>query len=52
MSTVGIVDYGKGNLTSVLNAIEMLGASARIVSHAGELSDCARIILPGVGGLW
>jgi glutamine amidotransferase len=46
---IAIVDYGMGNLLSVYNALEMLGAKPKVCSHAAELQDAERIILPGVG---
>jgi glutamine amidotransferase len=46
---VGIIDYGMGNLRSVLNAFRFLGAEARIITRPEELRDAARIVLPGVG---
>ncbi|MFZ1481907.1 MAG: imidazole glycerol phosphate synthase subunit HisH [Paracoccaceae bacterium] len=47
--TVGIVDYGVGNLRSVSNAIEQIGGLPRVSSDPGALASCARLILPGVG---
>lgn len=49
MRTVGIIDYGMGNLLSVFNALEIIGADARICSQPSELFDVDQIILPGVG---
>ena len=46
---VGIIHCGTGNIGSVANAIEHLGGDARIVNSPGELEECERIILPGVG---
>jgi glutamine amidotransferase len=46
---IGIVDYGMGNLRSVLKAFEQVGASARIVERASEIQACDRLVLPGVG---
>lgn len=46
---IGIVDYGMGNLLSVFNALDMIGAEAMIVKAPARLSECDRIILPGVG---
>jgi imidazole glycerol-phosphate synthase subunit HisH len=46
---VGIVDYGMGNLRSVFNAMELLGADCRLVRQPKELDEVERIILPGVG---
>ena len=46
---IGIIDYGAGNLQSVMNAFEKLNLSARLVRNAEELAKFKRIILPGVG---
>jgi glutamine amidotransferase len=48
-ATVGIVDYGMGNLLSVYHAVEMAGGDARICSTPEELAHVQRIVLPGVG---
>ncbi len=44
-----IIDYGAGNLHSVKNALEFLGAPAVITSDIGEIRAASRVILPGVG---
>lgn len=46
---IGIIDYGAGNLQSVKNALDKLGAESRIIENPDELSKLDRIILPGVG---
>jgi glutamine amidotransferase len=46
---VGLIDYGMGNLRSVLNALDHLGAPAALVDHADRLDGHERLILPGVG---
>lgn len=46
---IAIIDYGMGNLLSVKNALEVVGAEAQIVSEPSKLRDAERIILPGVG---
>ena len=47
---LAVIDYGAGNLRSVLHALRTLGASELcIVQHGDELRDATRIILPGVG---
>ena len=46
---IGIVDYGAGNLHSVRNALDYLGAEARICAEAESLDGCDRLSLPGVG---
>lgn len=46
---VGIIDYGMGNVRSVLSAISLFGHSAIVSSDSDELARCDRLILPGVG---
>jgi len=46
---IGIVDYGSGNVTSVVNAFEALGFSARLSRDWAELKESTHIVLPGVG---
>ena len=48
-TTVTIVDCGMGNLQSVANAFEAVGALACIARTPEELSAAERIVLPGVG---
>ena len=45
----GIVNYGAGNIYSVLTAVRKCGEDAFIVEKAGDLSSADSIILPGVG---
>jgi glutamine amidotransferase len=49
MAETLIVDYGMGNLRSVQKALEHVGARARIVRDADEVTRAERIVLPGVG---
>lgn len=46
---VGIIDYGVGNLGSVVRALEELRVSPSLVSRAIDLHHCDCMILPGVG---
>lgn len=46
---IAILDYGAGNLRSVQNALDRIGASHEVVRDGGELERCSRLILPGVG---
>lgn len=46
---IQIVDYGMGNLRSVQKAFERLSVPAAICARPAELSDCDKLILPGVG---
>lgn len=45
----GIIDYGMGNLGSVRNALESIGAEVSIVDRGEGLADVGAVILPGVG---
>ena len=50
MSGIAIIDYGAGNLQSVLNALKAAGASDIAVTRdPAELLATKRIVLPGVG---
>lgn len=46
---IGILDYGAGNLTSVMRALKYLGYKSIISSDPEILKGCERIIFPGVG---
>ena len=46
---LSIVDYGLGNLFSVLRACESAGAAAIITHSKQEILDSSGVILPGVG---
>ena len=46
---IGVVDYGAGNLRSVTNALDEVGARYQIVDTGSGLDDVDKVILPGVG---
>lgn len=46
---IAILDYGMGNLRSVLKAVEKAGGTPMITKDEKEIALCDRIILPGVG---
>ncbi|MFA5659029.1 MAG: imidazole glycerol phosphate synthase subunit HisH [Oscillospiraceae bacterium] len=46
---IAIVDYGAGNLFSVKNALDYLGADNKITNIKSDIEACDGIILPGVG---
>ncbi len=46
---IAIIDYGAGNLRSVVNAITRLGYQPRITSQPDEVLSAEAVILPGVG---
>ena len=49
MKKTVIVDYGVGNLRSVLRGLEKAGATPAITSDTEEIASAEGIILPGVG---
>ena len=46
---IGIAGYGMGNLRSVVNALDHIGAHAVVTERPGELEKVDKILLPGVG---
>lgn len=46
---VTIIDYGLGNLGSILNMFKKIGAKATISSNIDEIDKAQKILLPGVG---
>ena len=49
MTTVAIIDYGRGNVRSVANALEHCGADTVVTADAKAIDDASHIVLPGVG---
>ena len=49
MSEILIVDYGAGNLDSIVRAVEECGARARVSALPCDVARAPRLILPGVG---
>lgn len=46
---IAIIDYGVGNLHSVLNAFKSLGYEACITSDEDVILNASKVVLPGVG---
>jgi len=46
---ISIVNYGLGNLGSILNMLKYLGKEAEIIDTPAQLASANKIILPGVG---
>ena len=46
---IAIIDYGMGNLGSVVNMIKKVGGTSLITSDKNEIKNAKKIILPGVG---
>jgi imidazole glycerol phosphate synthase glutamine amidotransferase subunit len=46
---IALIDYGAGNVGSVLKAVQYLGYPAQPIDRAELLNDAEKIILPGQG---
>lgn len=49
MAAIGIVDYGLGNLHSVLKAVSFIGSEAHLVRSGDDLVSVDGLVIPGVG---
>ena len=49
MGMITFLDYGAGNVRSVINALESLGEKVKIVRNAQEIASAERLVFPGVG---
>jgi glutamine amidotransferase len=47
--SIAIFDYGAGNLRSVQNTLDEIGAAYELVRDAAGLARASKIVLPGVG---
>ncbi|MCH2215362.1 MAG: imidazole glycerol phosphate synthase subunit HisH [Flavobacteriales bacterium] len=46
---IAIIDYGAGNVKSVYNALNRLGAESLITSDSEQIKGAHKVIFPGVG---
>ena len=46
---VTLLDYGAGNVRSVINALESLGAKVKIVRSPEDILNARKLVFPGVG---
>ncbi|KAJ3339099.1 hypothetical protein HDU93_008583 [Gonapodya sp. JEL0774] len=46
---VWMVDYGAGNVRSLINAVSKLGWTVRVVASADDIRNAQRLLFPGVG---
>lgn len=46
---IAVVDYGMGNIFSIRNALEKVGAEVKVVTQPRELEGADGIVIPGVG---
>lgn len=49
MKSIGVIDYGSGNLRSVSKALEAAGASVTLVTEESQLPSLDAVVVPGVG---
>ena len=46
---ISLLDYGAGNVRSVINAIESLGERVRVVERGEDILSAEKLVFPGVG---
>jgi imidazole glycerol phosphate synthase glutamine amidotransferase subunit len=46
---LALIDYGSGNIHSVINALRHEGADVELISDPARLADADAVVLPGVG---
>jgi len=46
---IAVIDYGAGNLRSVISALDRVGARTRIAETSSDFASARAVILPGVG---
>jgi imidazole glycerol-phosphate synthase len=49
LSMITLLDYGAGNVRSVINALESLGEAVTIVSRREDIARAGKLVFPGVG---
>lgn len=46
---IAVIDYGAGNLRSIVNGLRKVGAEAEVVAEPDGLRNADAVVLPGVG---
>ena len=46
---ISVIDYGIGNIASIVNMLKKIGVSARLVNTVEDIEASSKLILPGVG---
>lgn len=46
---ISVIDYGAGNIASVVNMIRHVGGEAEVISSPDDLAQASKLLLPGVG---
>ncbi len=49
MSSLVVVDFGAGNVASMVKALRKIGGAPEIVTRAEDVKAASRVIVPGVG---
>lgn len=49
MTVISVVDYGVGNLGSVINMLKKVGSDYVLATTIGDIEKAEKLILPGVG---
>lgn len=49
MTKIAVIDHGAGNLVSIAQSLEHVGANVLVVSEPSELAGADGLVLPGVG---
>ena len=47
--TIGILDFGAGNICSLTNALKKINKKFSLVKSKKDLNKCDKLIIPGVG---
>jgi glutamine amidotransferase len=47
--SIGILDFGAGNICSLTNALKKINKKFNLVRSIKDLSKCDKLIIPGVG---
>ena len=48
---IALLDYGAGNVRSVINAIEGLGEKVKVIATGEDILAAEKVVFPGVGNL-
>ena len=46
---ITVIDYGMGNLGSVINMFKKIGVESKLSSNLNEIGEAKKLLLPGVG---
>lgn len=52
MATISVIDYGMGNLCSVMNAFKFWHTEVELIHTPQAIKNAKRLVLPGVGSFY